>query len=258
MGHGSIVHKIYGGVRLIQACKDWPKWFGEYLTRANDGGAECYRMRSGARLHTRRNGSDFHMIDEIWGFRKYDYFDHRVRPGDVVVDIGGNIGTFTVYAGTVCKASRILVFEPFPENFTMLKRNVEENKLNMVNCVNEAISKTRGRQRFRLDPVDPGSHSLAGEADIGTMIEVQCCPFSDIFERFGIDRIDYLKLDCEGGEYDIFDESTAPLLRRVKQISMEYHDHPTLSYKDIEALLTKNGFQVREFGGHRLYAKRGD
>ena len=257
MGQGSLAHKIYGGMRMVQACSDWPKWFREYFSRVNDGHTECYRMRGGARLHTRRNGSDIHMIDEIWGFRKYDYFGYRVQPGDVVVDVGGNIGTFTVYAAAVCRASRVLVFEPFPENFAMLIRNVEENQLNMVTCVNEAISKTRGKQRFRLDPVDPGSHSLAGEGDSGTMIEVQCCPFSDVFDRFGIDRIDYLKMDCEGGEYDILDESNAPLLKKVKRISMEYHEnHPSRTPKDLEMFLRKNGFEVREFGGHRMYARR--
>ena len=70
--------------------------------------------------------ADFHMIDEIWGYRKYDYFGYRVQPGDIVVDIGGNIGAFATYAAAVCRASRVLVFEPFPENFAMLTRNVEE------------------------------------------------------------------------------------------------------------------------------------
>src|SRR5437899_2526167 len=91
---GSLVHKIYGGLRLIQVSSDWPKWFREYFTGANDGRVSCYQMRCGTRLHTRRNRSDIHMIDEIWGFRKYDYFGYRVQPGDVVVDIGGHIGTF--------------------------------------------------------------------------------------------------------------------------------------------------------------------
>jgi len=253
---GSLMHKIYGSLRMVQACSDWPKWFREYFSRVNDGLEECYRMRGGARLHTRRNGSDFHMIDEVWGFRKYDYFGYRVDPGDVVVDIGGNIGVFTVYAAAVRGASRVIVFEPFPENFAMLTHNVEENGLKTVTCVNEAVGKTRGRQLFNIHPTDPGSNSLVTEPGSGKVIEVQCCTFADIFERFGVDKIDYLKMDCEGAEYDIFDESANLWLKRVRRISMEYHDHPILSYKDIESLLSKNGFEVREFGGHRMYARR--
>jgi FkbM family methyltransferase len=259
MGNGNWAHKIYGGFRMIQACNDWPKWFREYFSGVNDGHGDCYQMRGGVRLHTRRNGSDIHMIDEIWCFRKYDYFGYRVHPGDVVVDIGGNIGVFTVYAAAECRASRVLVFEPFPENFAMLTRNVEENKLKRVTCVNEAVGRDRGRQLFRLHPTDPGSSSLASLAtkgESGTVIEVQCCTFLDVFERFGLDQIDYLKMDCEGAEYDILDESANSWLKRVRRISMEYHEHPSHGPEDIETLLRKNSFEVRRFDGHRIYARR--
>jgi FkbM family methyltransferase len=252
----SLMHKIYGGLRLIQVCSDWPKWFREYFTRANDGRGSCYRMRCGTRLHTRRNRSDIYMIGEIWAFRKYDYFGYRVQPGEVVVDIGGNIGTFTVYAAAVCRASRVLVFEPFPENFAVLTRNVEENRLQMVTCVNEAVSGTRGRLPFHVHPTDSGSHSLATERESGKVIEVQCCTLADVFERFNLDVIDYLKMDCEGAEYDILDASVASLLKRVRRISMEYHKHPSRGPGDLETLLRKNGFEVCRFGGHRIYARR--
>jgi hypothetical protein len=89
------LHKIYGGLRMIQVCRDWPKWSYECFSALNDGVADCYRMRCGIDLHTRRNRSDLHMIDEIWAYRKYDYFGYRVASGDVVVDIGANIEVFS-------------------------------------------------------------------------------------------------------------------------------------------------------------------
>ncbi|HYW98084.1 MAG TPA: FkbM family methyltransferase [Candidatus Elarobacter sp.] len=254
-----LVHKIYGGLRIVRVCSDWPKWFHEYFTNPNDGRLDCYRMRCGTRLHTRRNRCDFHMIDEIWGYRKYDYFGYRVQQGDIVVDIGGNIGAFATYAAAVCRASRVLVFEPFPENFAMLTRNVEENGLQMVTCVNEAVYGVRGQLPFHVHSTDSGSHSLATlaiEQKSGTSIEVQCCTLADVFDRFDLDRIDYLKMDCEGAEYDILDASAAPLLRRVRRISMEYHQHQFGSPGDLETLLRDNGFEVRRFGGHRIYASR--
>jgi FkbM family methyltransferase len=250
------MHKIYGGLRLILVCRDWPKWFREYFTGANDGRGSCYRMRCGTRLHTRRNRSDIHMIDEIWAFRKYDYFGYRVRPGDVVVDIGGHIGTFTLYAKAVCRASRVLVFEPFPDNFAMLTRNVEENRLQTVTCVNEAVGGTRGRLPLHVNPTESGSHSLTNEGEDGRVIEVQCCTLADVFERFGLEQIDYLKMDCEGAEYDILDASDGSLLNRVRRISMEYHEHPSRGPGDLETLLRENGFEARRFDGHRIYARR--
>jgi FkbM family methyltransferase len=113
------------------------------------------------------------MIDEIWAYRKQDYFGYRVRPGDIVVDIGGNIGAFAIYAVAVCRGSRVLVFEPFPENFSMLIRNVEENRLQAVTCINEVVSGARGRMPFSVHPTDLGMHSLGIRPEFGTVIEVQ-------------------------------------------------------------------------------------
>src|SRR4029078_12849095 len=142
------LHRIYGGLRIIQICRDWPKWFQEYLSRPNDGSDDCYRMRCGIDLYTRHNRSDFHMIDEIWAYRKYDYFGYRVTPGDIVVDIGANIGTFSVYAAKVCGASRVFSFEPFPDNYRMLLRNIAQDGLGNMTCVNQAVAGNRGRRRM--------------------------------------------------------------------------------------------------------------
>lgn len=257
MGQSSWAHKVYGGVQLIRACKDWPKWLREYTGGGANDGVERYRMRGGALLYTRRNGSDLHMIDEIWAFRKYDYFGYRVRPGEVVVDVGANIGTFTVYAATVCKAARVIAFEPFGENFAMLKKNVEANDLNMVTCVNEAVAAVRGVARFHVDPGDQGSHSLV-VGNAGNCINVQCCTLQDVFERYALPRIDYLKMDCEGAEYQIFLNAPRKTLRQLRRISMEYHQHPTHSVADLQALLQSEGFLVQLSDGHRLYARRSD
>jgi FkbM family methyltransferase len=196
------------------------------------------------------------LIDEIWGYRKYDYFGYRVHPGDIVVDIGGNIGAFATYAATVCRASQVLVFEPFPPNFAMLTRNVEENRLQNVTCVNEAVAGARGRMPFLVHPKNAGAHHLLAPGECGAMVEVQCCTLADMFERFALEVIDYLKIDCEGAEYEILNASAAPLLKRVRRISMEYHKHPSLGPNDLETLLGENGFEVRRFEGHRIYARR--
>jgi FkbM family methyltransferase len=247
------LHKIYGGLRIIQVCRDWPKWFREYFTGPNDGSDEFYRMRSGVTLHTRRNRSDFSHIDEIWAFRKYDEFGYRVAPGEVVVDIGGNIGTFSVYAASVCKASRVIAFEPFPENYKMLLKNVEQNKLDMVTCVNEAVAGSRGARTLQLDSADSGSHSLVKGASSGRTVEVQCCTLDDTFERFSLKKIDYLKVDCEGSEYEILEN--AKRLDLIGRISIEADVISNRRPEDLEKLLRKRGFDVK-LHGRFLYATR--
>jgi FkbM family methyltransferase len=246
------LHKIFGGFRIIQVCRDWPKWFQEYFSGLNDGSAGCYRMRCGINLYTRHNRSDFHMIDEIWAFRKYDYFGYKVNPGEVVVDIGANIGTFSLYAAKVCGASRVISFEPFPDNYKILSNNVDQNLLRNVTCINEAVAGDRGNRSLGLDSVDPGSHSLV-TGSFGRTVEVECCTLEDIFQRFSLTKIDYLKMDCEGAEYEIL-ENAISRLQQIGRISMETHTTSNRKAEDLERLLCRNGFDVRLFGGSRLYA----
>jgi FkbM family methyltransferase len=255
MGQGSLAHKIYGGVQLIRACKDWPLWFKVYASGAVANQQVCYRMRGGARLLTRRDGSDLHIIDEIWAFRKYDYFGCRVRPGDVVVDIGANIGIFTVYAAYACKAARVISFEPFPENFALLKQNVEANGLDSVVCVNQAVAGRRGLARLHLNPHEQGSHSMI-PSEGGAAIDVDCCTLDDAVDRYSLSQIDYLKVDCEGAEYEVLLNTSPTLLRRIGRISMEYHDHPVYNIQGLARHLEDHGFQVKLYQGHRLYAQR--
>jgi FkbM family methyltransferase len=194
------------------------------------------------------------MIDEIWAYRKYDYFGYRVRPGDIVLDIGANIGTFSVYAAAVCGASRVLSLEPFPDNYRMLCKNVEQNGLRNVTCVNEAAAGNRGRRTMGLHLVDCGSHSLVTGSFEHT-IEVECCTLGDIFERFSLAKIDYLKMDCEGAEYEIL-ENAGSRLQQIRRISMETHTTVDRKAEDLENLLRGRGFEVRRFAGSRLYANR--
>ena len=247
------LHKIYGSLRIIQVCRDWPKWFQEYFSGLNDGLDDCYRMRCGIDLYTRHNRSDFHMIDEIWAYRKYDYFGYRVMPGDIVVDVGANIGTFSVYA-KVCGASRVISFEPFPDNYRMLRRNVEQNQLDNMTCVNQAVTGSRNRRKMGLHAIDPGSHSLV-TGSFECTVDVECCTLGDVFERFALTKIDYLKMDCEGAEYEILENSTSNL-RQIRRISMETQTTPDRTEEDVEKLLSGYGFGVRLYGGSRLYATR--
>ena len=64
------LHRIYGGLRIIQVCRHWPRWLNEYFGGLTMDHVMCYRMRCGINLNTRHNRSDFHMIDEIWAYRK--------------------------------------------------------------------------------------------------------------------------------------------------------------------------------------------
>jgi FkbM family methyltransferase len=197
---------------------------------------------------------DLHMIDEIWAFRKYDYFGFKVERGSAVVDIGANIGSFAIYAARACGASRVVAFEPHPENFALLTRNVSANGLTNVTCVNAAVGASRGKRHLEVDPGNSGGHRLSANPR-GQAIEVDCLSLDDVIAEHRLPTIDYLKLDCEGAEYEIV-ESCPEAVNKTQRISMEYHAVPGRAPEQMRRALELSGFSVRCHERERLYAQR--
>jgi len=123
-----------------------------------------------------------------------------------------------------------------------------------VKCINQAVAGNHGLRTLMLDSADPGSNSLV-VGSLERAVEVECCTIENIFQWFSLTKIDYLKMDCEGAEYEILENAT-PRLQQIGRISMETHTTSDRKAEDIEKLLRTYGFDVRLSGGHRLYAKR--
>jgi FkbM family methyltransferase len=141
----------------------------------------------------------------------------------------------------------VLSLEPFPDNYRVLYKNVEENQLRDVMCVNQAVAGNRGRRIMGLHSVDGGFHSLVISSSERTL-EVECCTLGDILERFSLTKIDYLKMDCEGVEYEIL-ENAGSRLQQISRISMATHTTVDRKAEDLENRLRGCGFDVRRFGG---------
>jgi len=158
---------------------------------------------------------------EIFKGQAYEHGDCKVEKGDVVVDCGGNIGVFTRYAQSR-GARDVYTFEPEPENYAALVRNVSGALSRRV-----AIADKVGICDLHLHSVR-GGHSLVDNNINGTQlhksIKVETTTLDDIFEEFGLDRVDYLKIDVEGSELAVFDGLSQENLAKVHKIGMEYHN----------------------------------
>jgi FkbM family methyltransferase len=136
--------------------------------------------------------------------------------GGVLVDIGANVGLFTaqVLAKRPCTA---LLFEPVPEYFEYCRERF--GGLSDVAVENVALSDTAGKMRLWLDSQNLGWNTMVGEKVEGEMTEtvVDAITFDDYAERVGIDRIDVIKLDVEGGEYKVLAGMHRTLARLQKK-----------------------------------------
>jgi FkbM family methyltransferase len=173
-----------------------------------------------------------------------------IEPGDTVIDIGGNIGCFAVLAATLARHGRVVVFEPERENYQLLCRNVRANHLSNVEAVHAAVAARSGAvtlykaQHGPLHTTIP--HRLGDAAGLDV---VTATTLADIFDRYQIATCNFLKLDCEGAEYEILYNTPADYLRRVEKIALEYHAHidKQRTAGKLVAYLETQGFQTVEF-----------
>lgn len=184
-----------------------------------------YSMKTwqGLNIHA-RNYTDLTVLDEVFIKRAYDQEPRRIPLGGVVVDVGAHIGSFSLYAVSKRKARRVVSYEPCPDNFEMLKMNVESNNLNeVISPVPKAVA---GKHEFRTLYLSEfsGSHSLF--SGVGKAIQVECVTLKEVLDDNGIDHVDFLKLDCEGAEYEILQTIDESTLNRINMVGMEFHGHP--------------------------------
>lgn len=146
-----------------------------------------------------------------------------VEENDIVVDIGFNYGLFSVTSLSK-NPLKIIAFEPNPnlvKTFTGFFKNDSVIELHQ-----KAVSGYNGKAIF-FENLDPGMSTIYQELDRGSAgdsYDVDVISFNDFIIKNKINRIDYLKVDCEGAEYDIFDSMPNEYLcNNIKKIAIEYH-----------------------------------
>ena len=166
-----------------------------------------------------QSGPSITAYHEIFIQHDYKHEGCKVEKGDLVVDIGANIGVFTRYA-SVYGAEKILSFEAEKNNFDYLLKNKPE----ICSAFNLAISDNNNIEDLYVSKLE-GSHTLLGDVvtDERTLQEIQCITLNKIFETHKLDKIDFLKMDIEGAELKAFDGITDENLAKIRKISIEYH-----------------------------------
>lgn len=144
---------------------------------------------------------------EIFVDNVYEKF-FEVEEGDVVLDIGASIGPFAFKASEK-NPKHIFCFEPSFEEFTTLVKNTQSFP---ATCINKGIGPKNGTMVFDL---------FGEKNEKGTATSIT---FQQIIQDYNLNQIDFLKTDCEGGEYDIFNsENILWIVKNVRKISGEWH-----------------------------------
>lgn len=141
-----------------------------------------------------------------------------------VVDLGANIGAFSVYAAL--GGATVHAFEPQPSNFDVLTKNIEKFGLqNVVNLHNVAVS----TKEEKLWICDDGGNSFCTDSKTDfNNVEVQAFSLDQILSDF--DEVDFIKIDIEGLECEVILSASNETINKIGSFGMEFHgNHPDWS-----------------------------
>jgi FkbM family methyltransferase len=243
---------VYHNRRTRNAAKSYFVNFAQFeeALKTDDGKLVEIRTKNGLALTIRQNCMDAGILVEV--FLDNSYVQGLSLPAaPVVVDIGGYIGDFAIYAAKVLGAQKVVVCEPSPRNWSLLTKNVANNHFeDRIVMVNKAV----GDGEPLLMNIDAPDRGQARVTAYGPASEqrkpVPGTTLAQVVQENGLGTIDLLKIDCEGGEYTILGTAPDELLARVRNIVFEYHEIPGFEpqLQAVRQRLGSEGFNVRTHG----------
>lgn len=161
----------------------------------------------------------------------------HIKENAVILDIGANIGNHTIFFAKECKAQKIYSFEPTQKTFQILKENIRINRLdNMVVAINAALGDKDTHVDVIVDVKDAGSNHVEENMNGDTVM--------NSLDSLRIDdRIDFVKIDVEGYEYEVLRGAEKTISKDRPDIFIEIFD---INYDKVHSLLSSFGYECLE------------
>jgi len=201
-------------------------------------------LRDGIEVYAPGNHPLIEMTSEIFYQNSYSSNNLFFDGNGIVIDIGANIGIFSLLAARETK-NLVYAFEPDPQNVYLLKKNLGANNIKNVVVSEIAVCDDIGHKELYLNS-HPGGHSLFRQTKGNPRqkcLSVATTTLRDIIDTNHLTAINFLKIDCEGSEGVILQSTTIDYLQKINQIALEFHDNvSTLTHCQIQDLLHQAGF----------------
>ncbi|OGH68357.1 MAG: hypothetical protein A3D53_03635 [Candidatus Magasanikbacteria bacterium RIFCSPHIGHO2_02_FULL_45_10] len=196
-----------------------------------------------------RDEADQSIAAEIFSLHEYRRAEGTLREtANTIVDGGAHSGMFTLYARRLNPTVPIIAIEPEKNNLELLKKHLVENNVNDVRVIAGALARDYGKRKLIITE---NSHNhrllLPAENSDRKNVVVQGFSLRKIIQLCPNTKIGLLKLDIEGGEYEVFEGATDEDFSRISTIIMEYHEHGGQKHQAIEIRLREQGFGVQTF-----------
>ncbi len=194
-----------------------------------------------------RSALDIWILKETVIEREYERASLPLENGWTIVDIGAGLGDFAISVARRFPQSRVDAYEPLPNSFALLKENMKLNGVGNISAFPISVNGHEGVVEMHAPSSEP-AHSLtmpAATSPVLGSMQVPTISLDQVIDRLESGRCDYLKLDCEGSEYEILFNVSPATLQRIQHICLEYHDWMThYTHADLRHFLEQHGFAV--------------
>jgi FkbM family methyltransferase len=181
-----------------------------------------------------------------------DYYKGIIEPCDTLLDIGANIGLFSLHVSPFAK--NLICVEPTPSHFDKLKElmGFRENKTILINA---ALSNYSGITKFYWCGINTTMNSLQNRGD--RVMDVPCITLADILNNNSLDTVDFCKIDIEGSEDTaITVETLKSVAERIKKVFIELHPPNAESQDKFKAIFEAVGYKVEKYVHDSLICTR--
>ena len=253
------MNKVTIFLKMIQIVKNWYLVFFVYFGIYKK---EFYflHLKNGLKIKLRTRSTDLQAFTNVWILKEYKIEGFEIIENDVIIDVGGHIGLFALYASLKCPNGKIISIEPHPQNFLLLKENMANSKLKEIVFINKAITNSNREIDLFIDSLDDSAHSIYGNGK--NSMKIKSTTLENIMTENQISKCNMLKMDCEGAEFEIIESLSDDQLFKIEKLCFEYHlkGNSISSLEILKNRLEKMSYNVNikptnDFLG-MLYAKK--
>ena len=196
-----------------------------------------------------RGRMDIWSVKETFLDQFYTLYGEAIMDGWTIVDVGAGVGDFSLYAGYGRPKAVVYALEPFEESYRLFMENLTLNAVDNVVTFQLALWGQSGDLALDLsggEPLQISSQGIGQTPDFTGLDVVQALSLHDFLKSERIDRVDLMKMDCEGAEYEILMQAPREVHEKIDRVIMEYHDLSKVkNHQVLTAFFEELGYHVR-------------
>jgi len=208
-----------------------------------------FYFRNGLKITFITGTYDSFFVGEV--FDESAYFDNNKNTLEnvrTIVDLGAQIGIFSLFAAHKFPNAKIIAIEAGAENYSLLEENIAQNNLeDRIMILHRAVWSTSQKPvTLAISKTHSGGHSVIKSSSNSEKEEVETITLSEIMSSYNFTNFDLIKIDIEGAEYEVIYNAPKDVLRSISFVTMEAHeiDEEKNNPQHLKKFLEANEFAV--------------